>query len=214
LSRRFLADVSEAQAAAETGLEEREFQAMVRESVRLIALGYGQLLVPGGAIKRDVWEKNFGDTVRELQLCTYVPGKASPRNRGTALAATTAGSRIGLTRPTGLVTADPNELIRSARTIFVVSRTVYLKPDQLENDLGKLPGFREAGLVFVRDARVADLKIELDRPVFTYTFTFVVTSMETSVLVMSGKVTAFDGNFAAPKIAKEILKQIQAAKSR
>jgi hypothetical protein len=94
-----------------------------------------------------------------------------------------------------------------------MSSTVYLKPDQLENELSKLPGFKEAGLVFVRDARAADLKIELDRPVFTYTFTYTVTSMETSVLVMSGKVTAFDGNFAAPKIAIEILKRIQAARS-
>jgi len=214
LGRRFLADVSEAQAAAETGLEEPEFRARVRGSARLISLGYGQLLVPGGAIKRDAWEKNFGDTVRELQLGAYIPNKTVLRNRATTLAATPGGERIRLARPNGVVTADPNEVLRSARTIFVMSRTVYLKPDQLENDLGKLPGFKETGLVFVRDARAADLKIELDRPVFTYTFTFVITSMETSVLIMSGKVTAFDGNFAAPKIAKEILKQIQVAKSR
>jgi hypothetical protein len=196
-------------------MEETEFRARVRGNARLISLGYGQLLVPGGAMRRDVWETDFGDTVRELQLGDYVPSRAILRGRTVTLAprAVAGGSRASLGRPAGIISADPKEILKSARTIFVMSRTVYLKPDQLENDLSKLPGFKEAGLVFVRDVRTADLKIELDRPVFTYTFTFALTSTETSVLVMSGKVTAFDGNFAAPKIAKEILKQIQAARS-
>ena len=213
LSHRFLADVSGAQAAAESGLGEQEFRARVSGSPRLTGLGYGQLLVAGGALKRDVWEKSFGEMARELQLGEYVPSKAA----GLSRPATTAGpgsGRASLVKPAGIISADPKEILKSARTIFVMSSTVYLKPDQLENEMSKLPGFKDAGLVFVRDARVADVKIELDRPVFTYTFTFVVTSTETSVLVMSGKVKAFDGNFAAPKIAKEILKQIQVAKSR
>ena len=211
LSRRFFADVSGAQAAAESGLDEQEFRARVSASARLNGLGYGQLLVAGGALKRDVWEKSFGEMARELQLGEYVPSKAVGLNRP----ATTAGpgsGRASLVKPAGIISADPKEILKSARTIFVMSSTVYLKPDQLENEMSKLPGFKEAGLVFVRDARVADLKIGLDRPVFTYTFTFVVTSTETSVLVMSGKVKAFDGNFAAPKIAGEILKGIQAAR--
>jgi hypothetical protein len=215
LSRRFLADVSQAQAAAETGLEEPEFRARMNRSNRLIALGYGQLLVPNGGIKRDVWESNFGETVRELQLGNYLPSKAivlSRLNTG-SWPATIGQGRASLARPAGIASADPSDILRSARTIFVRSSTVYLKPDQLENDLGKLPGFKAAGLVFVRDARSADLKIELDRPVFTYTFTYVVTSTETSVLVMSGKVTAFDGNYAAPKIAEQIMKRIQATRS-
>jgi mono/diheme cytochrome c family protein len=213
LSRRFLADVSEAQAAAEAGLDEREFRARVTASGRLISLGYGQLLVPNAGIKRDVWENNFGELVRELQLGDYVPSKAIISSRSKALSAPTTGQgRTSLVKPTGIISADPNEILRSARTIFVMSSTVYLKPDQLENDLGKLAGFKAAGLVFVRDARAADLKIELDRPVFTYTFTYVITSTETSVLVMSGKVTAFDGNYAAPKIADQILKRIQDAR--
>src|SRR5262249_29264900 len=153
LSRRFLADVSEVQAAAETGLEEEEFRARTGGSARLIALGYGQLLVPRGAIKRDAWEKNFGDTVRELQLGAYIPGRSIPRNRSTALAVTPGGRGIDSLKPTGIAAAGPIEILRSARTIFVMSRTVYLKPDQLENDMSKQPGFKEAGLLFVRDGR-------------------------------------------------------------
>jgi hypothetical protein len=213
LSRRFLADITEAQAAAEAGLEETDFRTRVRGSARLISLGYGQLLVPNGAMRRDAWEQNFGTIVMELQAGEYAQPKATLSDRGTGVVAPAFvnPTRTGVARTTGIISADPNDILRSARSIFVMSNTVYLKPDQLENDLSKLPGFKEAGLVFVRDVRAADLKIELDRPVFTYTFTFVVTSMETSVLVMSGKVTAFDGNYAAPKIAKEILRRIQAA---
>jgi hypothetical protein len=37
---------------------------------------------------------------------------------------------------------------------------------------------------------------------------------QNSKLVASGKVTAFDGNGAAPKIAKELIKQIQSARSQ
>ena len=47
---------------------------------------------------------------------------------------------------------------------------------------------------------------------FTYTFTFSVTDPETSVLVTNGKVTAFDGTFAAPKIAGELLKRMTTAR--
>ena len=61
------------------------------------------------------------------------------------------------------------------------------------------PEFAAMGLVLVRDMKAADLIIDLDRPVFTYTFTFSVTNPESSVLVTNGKVTAFDGNLAAPK---------------
>ena len=60
LSRRFLAEMPVAQAAAEAGLNTREFQARVTTSARLMALGYGQLLVAGGGIKRDAWDRNFG----------------------------------------------------------------------------------------------------------------------------------------------------------
>jgi mono/diheme cytochrome c family protein len=213
LSHRFFADISEGQAAAETGLDEQEFRARVSGSPRLTGLGYGQLLVAGGALKRDVWERNFGDMAQELQLGEYVPSKAVSLRRPATVAGFGPG-RASLVKPLGIISADPKEILKQARTIFVMSSTVYLKPDQLENEMSKVAGFKDAGLVFVRDPRAADLKIELDRPVFTYTFTFVVTSTETSVLVMSGKVKAFDGNFAAPKIAGEILKGIQAARGR
>lgn len=89
---------------------------------------------------------------------------------------------------------------------------MLLKPNQLENELRNRPEFTAMGLVLVRDMKAADLIIDLDRPVFTYTFTYTVTNPESSVLVTSGKVTAFDGNLAAPNIAKELVKRLTAAR--
>src|SRR6266511_323339 len=62
-------------AAAEAGLETRDFYDRIRWNTRLNNLGLGQLLAPGGAVKRDVWEKHFGDVVRELQLGVHLPGQ-------------------------------------------------------------------------------------------------------------------------------------------
>jgi hypothetical protein len=68
------------------------------------------------------------------------------------------------------------------------------------------------GLAIVKDPAKADLMIDLDRPVFTYTFTYSVSSADTRVVVMSGKVIAFDGNLAAPKIAKDLIKRFSAVR--
>ena len=62
-------------AAAEAGLESREFQDRIRWNARLNAFGLGQLLAPNGGIKRDVWERHFGEVARELQLGVHLPGQ-------------------------------------------------------------------------------------------------------------------------------------------
>ena len=61
-------------------------------------------------------------------------------------------------------------------------------------------------------SEVADLLIEVDRPLFTFTFTYKVTDRASGVLLASGKVTAFDGNTAAPDLAQRILKDMRAAR--
>ncbi|HEV8486333.1 MAG TPA: hypothetical protein VGV87_22505 [Blastocatellia bacterium] len=218
MARRFNAELNVKQAAAELGLETGEFEARVRSSEALVALGYGQLLVPNGAFKRDAWERDFGVVVRKLQLGDYVnplhaesrpaflPGPSGPER-------TIAGDfNRSLSRSAALNT-NPGDLLRAARTVFVRSETVFLKPDQLEHALRERKEFEALGLMIVKDPNVADLMIDLNRPLFTYTFTFTVSSSQTSVLLMSGKVIAFDGNFASQKIAKELLKRLGLARS-
>lgn len=92
--------------------------------------------------------------------------------------------------------------------------TVYLEAQQLESELRKRPEFRSLGLAIVRDEKLADLRIEINRAEFSFNYTYTVTNPQTSVVVASGRVTAWNGDFAAPVIAQETLKQIQTAQLR
>lgn len=105
-----------------------------------------------------------------------------------------------------VVKADPAEILRSARTVVIQSRTMYFTPALLARVLLNQPAFNSLQLKLVQDPRVADLIIKIDRPLFTYDFTYIVTSPSTSIVLASGKVIAFDGAAAAPKIAKNVIK--------
>ena len=76
----------------------------------------------------------------------------------------------------------------------------------LEKDWPKLE------LTIVQDQRVADLLLEIDRPLFTYVHTFVIVDKRTSIVLGSGKVTAFDGTIASGGIAKDIIKIFSAVR--
>jgi uncharacterized caspase-like protein len=110
--------------------------------------------------------------------------------------------------------ADPAKLLSSVRTIFVASKTKFLKPSQLENEIRKRPEYKTLGLKIVNDKKFADLEIQLDRtsPI-SFFYTFSVFNPETGVLVTSGKTLSWDGHKAATEMANEIVKQIQAARA-
>ena len=57
------------------------------------------------------------------------------------------------------------------------------------------------GLTIVQDPRVADLLIEVDRPLFTYVHTFVISDKKTTIVLGSGKETALDGTIASGPMA-------------
>jgi mono/diheme cytochrome c family protein len=214
LSRRFSADLSVEQAAAEVGLEPAVFRELVRRSPRLTALGYSQLVVSGGAIKRSAWETNFDDLAIALGLgienSRHASRIASGSTRGPGLADSTTGRNVPSRVGRGPISStSPDSILGAAQTIVIMSDTMFLKPDQLEHELRKRPEFAQMGLTVVKDRTKADLIIDLDRPVFTYIFTYSVSSADSRVVVLSGKVTAFDGNFAAPKIAKALIKRFQ-----
>jgi hypothetical protein len=91
--------------------------------------------------------------------------------------------------------------------------TVYLEPQQLENELRKRPEFKSLGLVIVKDEFMADIRIEINRAEFSFNYTFTATNPQTSVVVASGKATAWNGGFAAPRMAKDFMKQLQSART-
>jgi mono/diheme cytochrome c family protein len=216
LARRFLSEMPVAQAAAEAGLETRNFQARIAVSERLLALGYGQLLVARGGIKREVWDKSFGELARELELGEPVARTLAGWRRAPLNAADTdnlAGNNRGTVRSVG-TSGDPAAILRTARTIFVRSMTVYLEPEQLESELRKRTEFKSMELAIVKDEKVADIRIEINRAEFSFNYAFTATNPQTSMVVASGKVTAWNGGFAAPQIAKEFLQQVKTARGR
>lgn len=123
--------------------------------------------------------------------------------------------RIAAEETARIAEKNPKTLLRRARVVYVDSGTSYFEPVQLQNALRKREEFDawEMAIIDGRDRRnVADILIEIDRPVFTYTFTYKVTNRSNGIVLATGRVTAFDGNDAAPKIAKRIVQDIKVAR--
>ena len=89
--------------------------------------------------------------------------------------------------------------------MYLHSKTSFLTVDTLERALLLQKQWPKLGLTLVEDPRVADLLIEVDRPLFTYVHTFVLSDKKTSIVLGSGKQTAFDGTLASGGLAKDIV---------
>ena len=102
--------------------------------------------------------------------------------------------------------AKPKQILKNAKTISIHSKTSFLTVDTLDRALVLQKEWDKLDLTIVQDQRVADLLIEIDRPIFTYVHTFVIIDKKTSIILGSGKVTAFDGTIASGGLAKDIVK--------
>ena len=110
---------------------------------------------------------------------------------------------------------SPKALLSRARILYIRSNTEYFETVQLQNALRKRNEVDAWQLAMVDgwDRRsVADTEIEIDRPLFTWTFTYKITSRSNGILLATGKVTAFDGNAAAPMLAERIVEEIRKAR--
>jgi hypothetical protein len=111
--------------------------------------------------------------------------------------------------------SNPRTLLSRAHTIYVSSDTDFFEEVQLQNALRDRSEATAWQLAIVDgwDKRsIADIVIDIDRPLFTYTFTYKVTDRRTGIILATGKVTAFDGNAAAPKLAEKIIDEIRSAR--
>lgn len=109
----------------------------------------------------------------------------------------------------------PQDLLSGSRTFYINSDTGFFEEVQLQNELRKRAEFKDWQLLIVdgwNNREVAELWVEIDRPLFTYTFTYEVIHRRTGIVLSTGKVTAFDGNLAAPKLAKRIIQDINKAR--
>jgi len=110
---------------------------------------------------------------------------------------------------------SPKALLRRARVVYVDSSTSFFEEEQLQNALRKRKEFDtwQMAIVDGYDKRnIADVIIDIDRPLFTYTFTYKITDRSSGIVLAIGKVTAFDGNLAAPKLAERVIEDMRVAR--
>lgn len=107
--------------------------------------------------------------------------------------------------------ADANlaNLVRSAETLHIRSKTVYLNPSVLEAELRKLPEFQALKLKCVPDAKDADLVVEITLPFLTWMWNYSLTHRASNTLIFSGKFRELTAATASPRLAKEISTQLQ-----
>jgi hypothetical protein len=114
-----------------------------------------------------------------------------------------------------ILETSPKALLSHARILFIRSNTDYFEAVQLQNALRKLSELDawQIAIVDAWDKRdVADTEIEIDRPLFTFTFTYKITNRRNGIILATGNVTAFDGNAAAPMLASRIVEEIRTAR--
>jgi trypsin-like peptidase len=107
---------------------------------------------------------------------------------------------------------DPDEIVRSAQSIFVESHTIWMKGNLLQDALYIRPEMREWGIRIVDDRNEADIYIDVTRPFLTYDWIFKMISPKTGMELGTGKVTAIDGPAAAQRLAIDIVKRIRSTR--
>ena len=121
---------------------------------------------------------------------------------------TAAGTTTALRAPGG----DPDEIVRTAKSIFVESHTIWMKGNLLQDALYVRPEIREWGIRIVDDRNEADIYIDVTRPWLTYDWIFKMISPKTGTVLGEGKVRAIDGPTAAPRLAIDIVNRIRSVR--
>lgn len=103
---------------------------------------------------------------------------------------------------------SPNDLLRSAQTIFIGTKTIYFKPAALEQALLDRPEVQEWGFAISRDEADADLIIEVDRKLFTNRFVYSVIDPKTQRVLLAGKIGSLGGTVEG-QIANGFVKRLQ-----
>ena len=110
------------------------------------------------------------------------------------------------------VVAERTQAIQKARTICIHSETIFLTVSTLERALMKEKNWDRLGLNILGQECSADLQIDVDRLHFTHIHTYVVTDKRTGIVLVAGRVRAFDGVVASGPMAEQIVKVLAAAR--
>jgi hypothetical protein len=110
---------------------------------------------------------------------------------------------------------SPKALLGHARIVYITSNTTYFEAVQLENALRKKNEIEAWDVAMLDDWQkrdVADTIIEIDRPFFTFTYTYKITSRSNGIVLATGKLDAIDSNTAASMLADRIVDEIRKAR--
>ena len=114
-------------------------------------------------------------------------------------------------RKTNELNISPKALLRSAKSIYVESDSIYFESGTLENALRKNSKFEKLGFILTKDKTEADIIIEVQRVVFTPVFTFRAFDRKTQTIVATGKATSIVGirlfHSASSSMANQFLNQ-------
>ncbi|PYT60103.1 MAG: hypothetical protein DMG35_12375 [Acidobacteria bacterium] len=141
--------------------------------------------------------------VEQLASAVQFPREELDRPTGTSEANNTAIRESG---------NDPAGILRSARSIFVESHTIWMKGNLLQDALYIRPEMKEWGIRIVDDRNGADIYIDVTRPFLTYDWIFKMISPKTGMVLGTGKVTAIDGPAAAQRLAIDIVNQLRSVR--
>jgi hypothetical protein len=211
VARSFDGELTINEAAAEAGLQGRQFQSLISTNDKLTALGFSQLLVSGGGMKRDAWDRHFGDMVQQLQLGEVVTGRElfSRLDQGWQRHDLTKLEVAGALGRAVVGNFLPQDVVRSSRTVFIMSRSVFFKPEDLATALARRTEWQRMRMTITTDRRAADLIIQVDRAPFTTEFPYIVVDARSSAVICSGRVNSLFGT-AAGKIAGNFVRQLAA----
>ncbi|MBK8315434.1 MAG: caspase family protein [Acidobacteria bacterium] len=104
---------------------------------------------------------------------------------------------------------SPPELARAAKTIYIRPKTVYLSATLLEEELIKLPEFKALGLTITKDINQADIVVEVTLPFLTWNWNYILKHRTTNTVLSTGNRKGATDNSASPKLAADIVRDIQ-----
>ncbi len=141
--------------------------------------------------------------VEQLAAAMLLPRGELDKPTGASMGSSTVGRGAG---------NDPDEIVRTAQSIFVESHTIWMKGNLLQDALYIRPEMREWGIRIVDDRNAADVYIDVTRPFLTYDWIYKMISPRTGMVLGTGKVTAIDGPAAAQRLAIDIVNRIRSAR--
>lgn len=100
------------------------------------------------------------------------------------------------------------EALLQSKTIFVESRSEFVKNAEVENALRSQPEFKQWKLEIVSRRELADLVVEIHRTPFTTNFPFRVIDSVSLRVVMSGEVSSLFGTVSG-RVARSMMKQMR-----